>query len=50
VKEVPVRHFPRVAGESKFHLWNRLGGPLKDLFAYSWMKNRYIRYEIKKRG
>ena len=50
VKEVPVRHFPRVAGESKFHLWNRLGGPLKDLFAYRWMKNRYIRYEIKKRG
>lgn len=50
VKEVPVRHFPRIAGESKFHLWNRLLGPLKDLFAYRWMKNRYIRYEIEKQG
>ncbi len=45
-KEVPVQHFPRVAGVSKYHLWNRLAGPFKDCFAYRWMKNRYIRYQV----
>lgn len=45
-KEIPVRHYPRVAGVSKFHLWNRLAGPFRDCFAYRWMKKRYIRYEI----
>ncbi|WP_251621189.1 glycosyltransferase family 2 protein [Odoribacter lunatus] len=46
VKQVPVRHFPRIAGVSKYHLWNRLIGPFKDCFAYRWMKKRYINYEI----
>lgn len=46
VKQVPVRHFPRMAGESKYHLWNRLVGPFKDCFAYRWMKKRYINYQI----
>ena len=32
-KQVPVRHFPRTAGKSKFHLWNRLAGPFADCFA-----------------
>lgn len=45
-KQIPVRHYPRIAGESKFHLWNRLIGPLKDCFAYRWMKKRYINYSI----
>jgi glycosyltransferase involved in cell wall biosynthesis len=45
-KEVPVRHFPREAGKSKFHLWNRLIGPLNDCFAYRWMKPRYINYKV----
>ncbi len=44
--EIPVRHFPRVAGVSKYHLWNRLKGPFLDCFAYRWMKKRYIRYQI----
>lgn len=47
VKQVPVRHFPRTAGESKYHLWNRLAGPFKDCFAYRWMKKRYINYAVK---
>lgn len=42
--QVPVRHFPRTAGQSKFHLWNRLWGPFADCFAYRWMKPRYINY------
>lgn len=44
--EVPVHHFPRVAGKSKYHLWNRLISPLKDCFAYRWMAHRYINYRI----
>lgn len=46
IKQVPVRHYPRVAGKSKFHLWNRLFGPLSDCFAYLWMKKKYINYEV----
>lgn len=50
VKQVPVRHFPRVAGEAKYHLMNRLTGPFLDCFAYRWMKKRYINYDIAKQG
>jgi len=45
-KELPVRHFPRTAGESKFHLWNRLVSPFMDCFAYRWMKKRAINYRV----
>lgn len=44
--QVPVRAFPRVAGKSNFHLWNRLIGPLSDCFAYLWMKRKYIIYAV----
>ena len=46
VKQTPVRHYPRVAGTSKYHLWNRLSGPFIDCFAYRWMKKRYINYDL----
>jgi glycosyltransferase involved in cell wall biosynthesis len=46
VKQIPVRHYPRVAGKSKYHLWNRLTGPFIDCFAYRWMKKRYINYSV----
>lgn len=46
VKQVPVRHFPRTAGVSKYHLWNRLVSPFIDCFAYRWMKKRYINYRV----
>jgi len=46
VFQVPVRHFPRVAGKSKYNLRNRLVGPFIDCFAYRWMKKRYINYQI----
>lgn len=45
-KQIPVRHFPRTAGQSKYHLWNRLVGPFMDCFAYRWMKSRYINYQV----
>jgi dolichol-phosphate mannosyltransferase len=47
IKQVPVRHYERIAGKSHFGLSNRLIGPLIDCFAYLWMKKRYINYEIK---
>ena len=47
VKQVPVQHFPRVAGTSKYHLWNRLVAPFIDCFAFRWMKQRYINYRVK---
>lgn len=50
VLQVPVQHFPRMAGTAKFGLWNRLLGPLMDCFAYLWMKKKYINYEIKSKG
>lgn len=46
IEQIPVRHFPRLAGESKYHLWNRLVSPFLDCFAYRWMKKRYINYSI----
>mgnify|MGYP002727941826 FL=1 len=44
--QVPVRHYPRVAGVSKYHLWNRLISPFVDCFAYRWMRKRYINYTV----
>ena len=46
VKQIPVQHFPRIAGEAKYGLFNRLLGPLIDCFAYLWMKKKYINYKI----
>lgn len=46
IQQIPVRHYPRTAGKSKYHLWNRLTGPFIDCFAYRWMKKRYINYRI----
>lgn len=46
--QVPVRHFPRKAGKSKFHIWNRLAGPFADCFAYLWMKPRFVNYTVSK--
>lgn len=50
IVQIPVQHFPRIAGTAKFGVWNRLIGPLMDCFAYLWMKKKYINYEIKNKG
>lgn len=50
IKQIPVQHFPRIAGEAKYGLWNRLLGPLLDCFAYLWMKKKYLNYQISKKG
>jgi dolichol-phosphate mannosyltransferase len=41
VKEASVRHRPRVAGHSKYGIWNRALPGLIDLFAVVWMRRRY---------
>jgi len=41
--EVPVRHRPRVAGVSKYGVWNRLGRGLFDLVGVAWYQRRRIR-------
>ena len=46
MKEMPVRHYPRTKGVSKYHLSNRLIKPFEDCFAFRWMRSRYIRYRI----
>lgn len=46
VKEVPVRHFPRTAGVSKFNLRNRLVGPTVDCFGFRYMRKRWYNYAV----
>jgi dolichol-phosphate mannosyltransferase len=48
VIQIPVQHFPRIAGLSKFGLRKRLVSTTIDCFAYLWMKNKTIKYDIKK--
>jgi len=48
IKQVPVRHFPRLSGKSKYGLHNRMIGPLLDCFTYLWMKKKYINVEVSK--
>ncbi len=50
VKQVNVRHFPRIAGTAKFGLANRILGPLADCFAYLWMKKKYINYRVRSKS
>jgi dolichol-phosphate mannosyltransferase len=40
--EVPVSHRPRVAGVSKYGMWNRLGRGIYDLIAISWYQKRRL--------
>lgn len=46
VKEIPVRHFPRTAGVSKFNLANRLVGPTVDCFGFRYMRKRWYNYNV----
>jgi glycosyltransferase involved in cell wall biosynthesis len=47
ILEIPVHHRQRIYGKSKYHLWNRLTGPLRDLLAVRWMKQRHFSYTSK---
>jgi len=48
VKQIPVRHFPRIAGTSKYHFFNRSIRPLLDTIGVFWLQKRNIQYHIKK--
>ena len=41
-REVPVHHRPRVAGVSKYGVWNRLGRGLFDLVGVAWYLRRRL--------
>ncbi|MGQ0693994.1 MAG: glycosyltransferase family 2 protein [Nitrospiraceae bacterium] len=47
VTEVPVRHYPRIHGLSKYGMGNRLFKSLYDLIAVRWMQNRVLRYKFR---
>lgn len=42
VTEVPVRHRPRLRGQAKYGIGNRLFRTLADLMAVRWMRKRWI--------
>ena len=46
VTEVPVQHFPRAHGLSKYGVGNRLFVGLYDLFAVRWMQKRCLNYQM----
>jgi dolichol-phosphate mannosyltransferase len=41
-REIPIGHRPRVAGVSKYGLWNRLGRGIYDLIAMAWYQKRRL--------
>lgn len=47
VTEVPVRHYPRIHGVSKYGMGNRLFKSLYDLIAVRWMQNRVVLYKFR---
>ncbi len=47
VTEVPVRHYPRIHGVSKYGMGNRLFKSLYDLIAVRWMQDRVLRYKFR---
>jgi dolichol-phosphate mannosyltransferase len=42
-REVPVNHRPRVAGVSKYGVWNRLGRGVHDLLGVGWYQRRRLK-------
>jgi dolichol-phosphate mannosyltransferase len=49
VVQIPVNHRPRVAGTSKYGVWNRVFRSFVDLLAVRWMKKRRLGYEVARR-
>src|SRR5947207_1436956 len=46
VSEIPVSNNPRIHGESKYGVWNRLFKSFRDLLAIRWMKSRLLGYQV----
>jgi hypothetical protein len=47
VTEIPVRHYPRAHGISKYGVGDRLFKGLYDLIAVRWMQARCLRYRAR---
>lgn len=41
-REIPINHRPRMAGQSKYGVWNRLGRGIVDLFGVAWYQKRRL--------
>ena len=46
VCEIPVSNNPRLHGQSKYGVWNRLFKSFRDLLAIRWMKSRILGHKI----
>jgi glycosyltransferase involved in cell wall biosynthesis len=46
VTEIPVTNNPRLHGQSKYGVWNRLFKSFHDLLAIRWMKSRLLAYQV----
>ncbi len=49
VGEIPVSNNPRLYGQSKYGVWNRLFKSFRDLLAIRWMKSRMLGYKVAQR-
>jgi dolichol-phosphate mannosyltransferase len=45
VHQTPVTHYPRFAGEAKYHLGNRLIGPFMGLLVVAWLQRQTTHYQ-----
>jgi len=48
VAEITVTNNPRLHGQSKYGVWNRLFKSFRDLLAIRWMKSRILGYQVAK--
>jgi dolichol-phosphate mannosyltransferase len=46
IVECPVNHRPRLKGQSKYGINNRLWRGLYDLIGVGWLTRRYVRIEV----
>ena len=47
VVELPVNHRPRVRGQAKYGLWNRVFRATVDMFGVAWLRGRALRIEAR---
>lgn len=47
INQIPVRHRPRLTGQSKYTNLKRLSQTIWDLWAVKWMQKRYRRFDVK---
>jgi dolichol-phosphate mannosyltransferase len=48
VTEIAITNRPRIHGESKYGVWNRLFKSFRDLLAVRWMKDRWIKIDLER--